>query len=43
VFAVKKSLVEEFTAVDDPDRAAEFGVANPFRLANFDIVLEASS
>ena len=43
VFAVKKSLVEEFTTVDDPDRAAEFAVANPFRLANFDIVLEASS
>jgi catechol 1,2-dioxygenase len=43
VFAVKKSLVEEFTVVDDPDRAADFGVANPFRLANFDIVLEASS
>jgi catechol 1,2-dioxygenase len=43
VFAVKKSLVEEFTTVDDPDRAAEFGVANPFRLANFDIVLQASS
>ncbi|WP_405719462.1 6-chlorohydroxyquinol-1,2-dioxygenase [Streptomyces sp. NBC_01537] len=43
VFAVKKSLVEEFTAMDDPERAAEFGVANPFRLANFDIVLQASS
>jgi catechol 1,2-dioxygenase len=42
VFAVKRSLVQEFVAVDDPGRAAEFGVANPFRLANFDIVLQAS-
>ncbi|SNT49000.1 intradiol ring-cleavage dioxygenase [Actinacidiphila glaucinigra] len=42
VFAVKKSLVQEFTEVDDPARAAGYGVANPFRLANFDIVLQRS-
>lgn len=42
VFAVKKSLVQEFTEVDDPERAAGYGVANPFRLANFDIVLQRS-
>jgi hydroxyquinol 1,2-dioxygenase len=40
VFAVKKSLVQEFTEVDDPRRAAEYGVASPFRLAAFDIVLQ---
>jgi catechol 1,2-dioxygenase len=42
VFAVKKSLVQEFAEVDDPERAAEYGVANPFRLATFDIVLQPS-
>ncbi|MFF3253646.1 dioxygenase [Actinacidiphila glaucinigra] len=42
VFAVKKSLVQEFTEVDDPERAAGYGVANPFRLATFDIVLQRS-
>ncbi|MDX6347212.1 MAG: hydroxyquinol 1,2-dioxygenase [Streptomyces sp.] len=42
VFAVKKSLVEEFSVVHDPARAAAYGVANPFRLANFDIVLQSS-
>jgi len=39
VFAVKKSLITEFAAVDDPSLAAGYGIANPFRLANFDIVL----
>lgn len=33
VFAVKKSLVISFDEVDDPDRAASFGVAAPFRQA----------
>ncbi|MEU1542364.1 intradiol ring-cleavage dioxygenase [Actinacidiphila glaucinigra] len=42
VFAVKKSLVQEFTEVDDQERAAGYGVANPFRLATFDIVLQRS-
>ncbi|MFF7308251.1 dioxygenase [Streptomyces sp. NPDC008137] len=40
VFAVKRSLVKDFAETDDPSLAAEFGVANPFRLARFDLVLE---
>ncbi|MCX5353901.1 intradiol ring-cleavage dioxygenase [Streptomyces mirabilis] len=40
VFAVKKSLVQDFTATDDPSLAREFGVPNPFRHARFDLVLE---
>lgn len=40
VFGVKDSLVREFAAVDDPSRAARFGVPNPFRAATFDVVLE---
>ncbi|MEU9339993.1 intradiol ring-cleavage dioxygenase [Streptomyces sp. NPDC048278] len=40
VFAVKESLVEDFTATDDPVLAGEYGVPNPFRHARFDLVLE---
>lgn len=40
VFAVKPGLVKDFATVDDPRRAAEFAVANPFRHARFDLVLE---
>ncbi|GAA1038666.1 hydroxyquinol 1,2-dioxygenase [Virgisporangium ochraceum] len=43
VFAVRRSLVREFTVVDDPDRAADLGVANPFRDVRFDIVLERTA
>ncbi|MBK3580546.1 intradiol ring-cleavage dioxygenase [Streptomyces sp. MBT65] len=43
VFAVKQSLVEDFTPTDDPSLAREFGIANPFRHARFDLVLEQSS
>ena len=39
VFAVKKSLIKEFTPVDDPEQAAGYGLAGPFCLADFDIVL----
>lgn len=39
VFAVKESLVQEFTATDDPSLAREFGIPNPFRHARFDLVL----
>ena len=39
VFAVKKSLITEFTEVDDPAQAARYGLTGPFRLATFDIVL----
>jgi hydroxyquinol 1,2-dioxygenase len=40
VFAVKNSLITEFTLVEDPDRAASYGLTGPFRLARFDIVLQ---
>ncbi|MFE7277801.1 intradiol ring-cleavage dioxygenase [Streptomyces sp. NPDC057623] len=39
VFGVKDSLVREFPTVDDPARAAEFGLPNPFRTVHFDVVL----
>ncbi|MFJ9567118.1 dioxygenase [Streptomyces fuscichromogenes] len=42
VFAVKKSLVKDFTPTDDPALAAGYGVPNPFRHARFDPVLERS-
>jgi catechol 1,2-dioxygenase len=40
VFAVKKSLIKEFTPVDDTGQAAAYGLTAPFALANFDIVLQ---
>ena len=40
VFAVKNSLITEFTLVEDPDRAASYGLTGPFRLARFNIVLQ---
>ena len=40
VFAVKKSLITEFTPVDDPEQAAKYGLTGPFRKANFDIILQ---
>jgi len=43
VFAVKKSLITEFTPVDDPVQAARYGLDGPFHLANFDIVLQPGS
>ncbi|MGW1617610.1 intradiol ring-cleavage dioxygenase [Streptomyces sp. NPDC002172] len=42
VFAVKESLVKDFTPTDDPALAGEYGVSNPFRHARFDLVLERS-
>ncbi|WP_330350359.1 intradiol ring-cleavage dioxygenase [Streptomyces sp. NBC_00582] len=39
VFGVKDSLVREFPTVDDPARAAEAGLPNPFRTVHFDVVL----
>jgi protocatechuate 3,4-dioxygenase beta subunit len=39
VFGVKKSLVREFPLTDDPARAAQAGVPNPFRSVHFDVVL----
>jgi len=43
VFAVKKSLITEFTPVDDLALAARYGLTGPFQLANFDIVLQPES
>jgi catechol 1,2-dioxygenase len=40
VFAVKQSLVKDFAETDDPSLAREFDVANPFRHARFELVLE---
>jgi catechol 1,2-dioxygenase len=40
VFAVKQSLVRDFTEVDDPARAATYGVQPPFHHAQFDVVLQ---
>lgn len=43
VFAVKQSLIQDFTETDDPSLAREFGVTNPFRHARFDLVLERTA
>ncbi|MEU1275788.1 dioxygenase [Streptomyces sp. NPDC005799] len=40
VFAVKDSLVVDFARVDDQDKAREYQVAAPFRIAEFDITVE---
>ena len=40
VFAVKHSLVREFGLVDDPVAAARYGLPNPYRRADIDLVLE---
>ncbi|SHN13359.1 intradiol ring-cleavage dioxygenase [Cryptosporangium aurantiacum] len=39
VFGVKESLVRDVHVVDDPARAAEAGLANPFHALTFDLVL----
>jgi protocatechuate 3,4-dioxygenase beta subunit len=39
VFGVKDSLVRQFPRVDDPARAAEAGLPNPFRTVHFDVAL----
>jgi hydroxyquinol 1,2-dioxygenase len=39
VFAVKKSLINEFVEVDDSEQAARYQVSNPFRLADVQIAL----
>jgi protocatechuate 3,4-dioxygenase beta subunit len=39
VFGVKDSLVREVPEVDDPVRAAEVGLPNPFRTLTFDLTL----
>ena len=39
VFGVKESLVRDVPVVDDPARAAERGLPNPFRTLTFDLTL----
>jgi len=39
VFGVKDSLVRDVPEVDDPARAAEVGLPNPFRTLTFDLTL----
>lgn len=41
VFGVKDSLVREFPLVDDPARAAQAALPNPFRTVHFDVILAA--
>lgn len=43
VFAVKESLVVDFAQVDDEDRAREYRVTAPFRMAEFDITVEPAT
>jgi catechol 1,2-dioxygenase len=40
VFAVKRSLIRDFGAVDDPAAAARFDLPNPYRHAEIDLVLD---
>ena len=42
VFGVKPSLVREFPLADDPARAAQAGLSNPFRTVDFAVVLPAA-
>jgi catechol 1,2-dioxygenase len=39
VFGVKESLIADFRKVDDPARARELGLGNPFREVTWDFVL----
>jgi catechol 1,2-dioxygenase len=39
VFGVKESLIADFRKVDDPQRAAECGMPNPFREVVWNVVL----
>jgi protocatechuate 3,4-dioxygenase beta subunit len=43
VFGVKQSLIREFPTVDDPARAAEVGLPNPFRTVHFDVGLRRAA
>ena len=39
VFGVKESLIADFISVDDPKRAAELGLPNPFKSVEWNFVL----
>jgi protocatechuate 3,4-dioxygenase beta subunit len=43
VFAVKKSLIVDFSEIDDPGIAARYTIEPPFRLARFTVVLDPAS
>ncbi|MFE2421990.1 dioxygenase [Streptomyces hokutonensis] len=43
VFAVKESLVVDFAQIDDEEKAREYRVTAPFRLADFDITVEPAA
>jgi hydroxyquinol 1,2-dioxygenase len=43
VFAVRRSLIAEFTPVDDPAQAARYGLSGPFRMAEFEITLQRAA
>jgi hypothetical protein len=43
VFGVKESLIYDFAEVDNPAMAEEYGVPNPFRFVEFDVVLSRDS
>jgi hydroxyquinol 1,2-dioxygenase len=43
VFAVKKSLIKDFTSVEDPEQAAQYDFTGSFSIANFDIVLQPTA
>ncbi|AKS31443.1 dioxygenase [Mycolicibacterium goodii] len=40
VFGVKESLIRPVVLVDDPQRAEHYQIANPFRLIEFDVILD---
>ncbi len=42
VFAVKESLIADFKMVDDPKKAKELGMPNPFRICEWNVVLTKS-
>jgi protocatechuate 3,4-dioxygenase beta subunit len=42
VFGVKESLIADFKLVDDPKRAAELGLPNPFRSVEWNVVMAKS-
>jgi protocatechuate 3,4-dioxygenase beta subunit len=39
VFAVKESLIADFKMIDDPKKAAELGMPNPFRICEWNVVM----
>ena len=39
VFGVKESLIADFKTVDDPKKAAEFGMPNPFKIVEWNFLL----